>query len=128
MKILMLLVLLLSGCATIMGDETTRVSVTGVPSADFKIKNKIGDVVESGTTPRPVTLENSAGYFEGEHYTVHFSKPGYVPVTRVLDSELNDWYFGNIIFGGVLGLVIVDPLTGSMWELPKHIDVQLQEK
>jgi hypothetical protein len=30
---------------------------------------------------------------------------------------LNGWYLGHILFGGVLGILIVDPLTVAMWRL-----------
>jgi len=40
--------------------------------------------------------------------------------------ERNPWYIGNLLFGGVLGMVIVDPLTGSMWRFEeKDISVKL---
>jgi hypothetical protein len=41
-------------------------------------------------------------------------------------AELSGWYFGNLVFGGIIGMLIVDPLTGSMWNLtPDHIDEKL---
>jgi hypothetical protein len=30
---------------------------------------------------------------------------------------VNGWYFGNIIFGGLIGLLAVDPATGAMYTL-----------
>jgi len=35
------------------------------------------------------------------------------------------WYLaGNIVFGGIAGWLIVDPLTGAMWRLsPKEVNV-----
>jgi hypothetical protein len=34
-----------------------------------------------------------------------------------VDSRINGWYVGNIVFGGIIGSLIVDPLTGAMWAL-----------
>lgn len=31
---------------------------------------------------------------------------------------MDGWYVGNIIFGGLIGLLLVDPITGAMWKLP----------
>jgi hypothetical protein len=30
---------------------------------------------------------------------------------------LNGWYAGNILIGGIVGLLIVDPATGAMYKL-----------
>jgi hypothetical protein len=43
-----------------------------------------------------------------------------------IKSKIDGWYFGNLIFGGLIGLVIVDPLTGSMWTLsPRELTYNL---
>jgi hypothetical protein len=43
-----------------------------------------------------------------------------------LDSTLSGWYFGNILIGGLIGLLIVDPLTGAMYDLePENIEQSL---
>ena len=43
-----------------------------------------------------------------------------------LDSSLSGWYFGNIIFGGLIGMLIVDPVTGAMYNLtPAKIEQPL---
>ena len=34
-----------------------------------------------------------------------------------------DW--GNLIFGGLLGFLIIDPASGDMWELDERVDVSL---
>lgn len=45
------------------------------------------------------------------------SNPGYddkvIPITFSIDG----WYFGNILIGGLIGLLIVDPATGAMWKM-----------
>ena len=32
---------------------------------------------------------------------------------------------GNILFGGLIGILIVDPITGAMWTLPDELTVTL---
>ncbi len=60
---------------------------------------------------------------------VDISKQGFETKTVEITSPLNGWYVGNIIFGGLLGILIVDPLTGAMWTLsPKEIDVTIANK
>lgn len=34
-----------------------------------------------------------------------------------LQANLNPWYFGNLLFGGFIGFLIVDPATGAMWKI-----------
>lgn len=39
---------------------------------------------------------------------------------------LSGWYLGNVVFGGLIGLLIVDPLTGAMYNLtPDKIEQPL---
>ena len=118
MKYLSILVLLLSGCASIISGGTSKVEINSVPNqSQFSIFNEDGRIVKVGTTPAVVELENGNGYFDGERYTVEFSKSGFFNTQSHLDTKLNGWYFGNIIAGGFLGMVVIDPLTGAMWSL-----------
>jgi hypothetical protein len=46
-----------------------------------------------------------------------------------VDSRINGWYVGNIVFGGLIGWLIVDPLTGAMWALDaEHVNGTLAER
>lgn len=38
---------------------------------------------------------------------------------------MDGWYIGNIFFGGLMGLLVIDPITGAMWKLPKIVSVSL---
>jgi hypothetical protein len=39
---------------------------------------------------------------------------------------VDGWYFGNLLFGGLIGLLIVDPATGAMYKLePNEINCNL---
>ncbi len=33
---------------------------------------------------------------------------------------MNGWYAGNIVFGGLIGILIVDPATGAMWDIKEN--------
>ena len=107
--------LTLSGCASIVGNSQYPVAVKSTPvGASFTIKNRSGEVVHTGTTPGTVTLKSGSGYFKGEAYTVTFHKDGYADTTTQLSSSMSGWYWGNIL----IGMLIVDPLTGAMYKLP----------
>lgn len=114
--------LLTSGCASIVGDSKYPVNVSSTPSgASFTVKNKDGIVVHSGSTPNSVTLPSGRGYFKGEDYTITFKKDGYADSTAKLETSMSGWYWGNIVFGGLIGLLVVDPMTGAMYKLPEEV-------
>jgi len=116
--IMMASVFLFSSCASIVSKSIYPVSISSNPiGARISITDKFGKEIYLGNTPATVRLKAGAGYFSRAEYQVKFSSPGYddkiVPITFKLDG----WYFGNIIFGGLIGILIVDPATGAMWKL-----------
>ncbi|WP_434134351.1 hypothetical protein [Pseudomonas luteola] len=116
----------LSGCASIVGDTQYPVRVSSAPAgASFEIIDKAGHVVHSGNTPSTVTLKSGRGYFKGETYTLKFHNPGYADKTVTLDSSLSGWYWGNILIGGLIGMLIVDPVTGAMFKLPEDVSADM---
>lgn len=118
----------INGCATIAGNSSQPVTVSSVPSeSKFIVTNESGKEVHSGTTPSTVTLKSSAGYFDGERYSVKYTKEGYKDNLSIVDSSLSGWYLGNLIFGGPLGILIIDPATGSMWSLPDSTSSSLEK-
>ena len=122
------LVLVLSGCSSIVSQSEYSVAINSNPdTSNFVITNKSGQNVHSGVTPATVTLRSSSGYFSGERYTITFSKEGYPEKIFTMSSSIDGWYFGNILFGGPIGLLVVDPATGAMYNLPERVDVSLDE-
>ena len=60
------------------------------------------------------------------NYVVKIEKDEFSPFETEVKGGLNGWYFGNVVFGGLLGIVIVDPLTGAMWTLrPDDLTVEM---
>lgn len=116
----------LSGCASIVSKSEYPVSISSQPEgAKIIITNKARQDVFSGETPTTITLKASCGFFKGEDYTVSFQKEGYNSHTAQIERGIDGWYIGgNIIFGGFIGSLIVDPATGAMWTL-KDLHVNL---
>lgn len=116
----------LSGCATIVGDDAQLVQVNSNPEGSkFQIKDDSGSIVSQGLTPQGVTLSKSDGsYFGKKNYQITFTKDGYSPVTLPIKASANGWYIGgNIVFGGLIGWLAVDPFNGGMYTLhPKTIN------
>ena len=61
-----------------------------------------------------------------EEYKVTFAKDGYVQKVVHISAELDGWYIGNILIGGWLGMLIVDPLSGAMYKIAKE-DSEINE-
>ena len=72
--------------------------------------------MSTGVTPATITLNSSEGYFQPAKYVVEFNRKG-VTQSVPLNASINGWYFANFLFGGIIGLLIVDPATGAMWRL-----------
>lgn len=106
----------LGGCASIVGSREESVSFnTNVKGAEMVITNKSGKQVYSGEVPTTLSLKKKAGFFSGEKYTITATKSGYIPQEQTLDTGVSGWYWGNLLFGGLLGILIIDPATGAMW-------------
>ena len=122
------LVLFATGCATIVSKNRYDVTISSTPSdADITITDRRGREIYRGTTPATVPLKSSAGFFTKADYLVGFEKPGYDRHIVPIHFKLDGWYFGNIIFGGLIGLLIVDPATGAMFKLhTEYINETLQ--
>ncbi|ENX36751.1 hypothetical protein [Acinetobacter courvalinii] len=111
-------VLSLSGCASIISGKTQTMTFQSTPDlSDITILNRDGKKIHVGKAPVTVSLNRGAGFFVPERYTVIFEKEGYEKKEITVSSSVNGWYVGNILFGGILGLLIIDPATGAMYSL-----------
>lgn len=111
-----------SGCASIVSQSSWPVTIASNPNqAKFIIINDKGETIHKGVTPATVTLNSSSGYFYGATYYIKFSREGSKDTYSIIDSTINGWYWGNILFGGIIGFLIIDPATGAMWKLPEYI-------
>lgn len=121
---------LVSGCASIVSKSNWPFFVESNPrGATVSIVNKKGVEIYKGTTPAQLKLRSGSGFFSKETYTVSLSHPGFAEKKLNVECKLNGWYFGNILIGGLIGMLIVDPATGAMYRLDaKGIDTNLQEQ
>lgn len=81
------------------------------------ILDKKDKEIFKGTTPAAVKLNSGSGYMSKAFYTVKISAPGFEERIIPIVYKLNEWYVGNILLGGLIGLLIVDPISGAMWKL-----------
>ena len=96
---------LAGGCCTIMDGKTQTVSISSTPPGANAV---VGG--QTFITPGEVTLARN------KSYTVTFTKEGYQSATLGIKKTVNPWIFGNILIGGIPGIV-VDLITGSATQL-----------
>lgn len=119
-------ILALHGCASIVGDTDMPVVIASEPAgATFEVRDTTGRMIHKGMTPSTVTLKTSAGYFQRAEYSVLVHKDGYGDQTVPLRGSISGWYWGNIVFGGLVGMLAVDPATGAMYKLPEGTNATL---
>ncbi len=115
---LALLTLYLNGCASIVSSSSRNITITTEPDqAKLEIVNVKENIsILKANTPHTLNMDASAGFFQPAEFQIKLSKDGYIPQDKQLNAKVNGWYFGNVVFGGLLGILIVDPATGAMWK------------
>lgn len=110
----------LVGCATLFKGSSQDVGINSNPmKATVKVKSMAGVEVFSSTTPTTVKLSKK------KEYIVTIGLQGYKEATVQLTQTMEGWFWGNLICGGVIGMVI-DFVSGAMWNLePEQISVTL---
>jgi len=114
---IILLLTIITGCGTIIHGTTEQVGVTSSPSgATVEIDNtKIGET--------PLIQELS----RKDSHSVKITMAGYESYELIINRNVSGWAWGNIVFGGLIGLV-VDATTGGMYKLnPNEVNAQLSE-
>ncbi len=112
------IILLFSSCATIFSGTTSRLNIRTEPrNADITVTDKKGREIFNGKGPAEIRVKNGAGYFGPAKYQVLISAPGYTTYETTITFKLNAWYFGNLAIGGLLGMLVIDPISGGMWKI-----------
>lgn len=120
-----MLCLFLSGCASIIHGTTQAVDFGSQPAgARISIDGR-----EVGVTPKTVDLRRKGRTKEEakpkQEYAIRIEMEGYMPYEMKIKRELDAWFFGNLIFGGLIG-IIIDASNGAMYKLtPDQIIAQM---
>jgi hypothetical protein len=104
-----------AACGTIINGSKQNVSFASTPGgATVFVDNQ-----QMGVTPVSLSLSRK------DHHDVRLTLPGYQPYEIKLTRGLSGWTFGNIIFGGVPG-VVIDAITGGLYKLsPDQVEAAL---
>lgn len=118
MRILLklLIVLSLCSCATIMHGTSQTLGISSNPSSAKVTVNG----QELGTTPLIADLKRK------REHIVKIELQGYLPYETTVTKKVSGWVWGNILFGGLIGLA-VDAITGGLYNLtPEQIAGELR--
>lgn len=116
----LMLATLASGCATIVEGTDQTVTVTSDPSGASCELKRDGQVIGIvNPTPGSVQIDKSK-----KDISVQCVKEGYADAGGALGSDFQGMTFGNILFGGLIG-VAVDAGSGAMHEYEPLIHVEL---
>lgn len=108
----------LASCASIVSKSNWPFAIDTNPSgAEVRITNRKGVEIFKGRTPAATHLRSGAGFFTRESYVVTLAMNGYETKKINVECKLNGWYFGNVLIGGLIGFLIIDPATGAMYKL-----------
>ena len=120
---LLVLPLMLGACATIIeGNDQTVSVITYPPDARCELIRDGNAVAFVNPTPGTVSLEKSSA-----DIIVRCAKDGHFDGLATLSSSLQGMTFGNLLFGGIIG-VAVDASSGAMHEYQASVTVVLPPK
>ena len=107
---------LLAGCASIMHGTTQQVAVSSSPTGAQVTVN----AMERGTTPVIADLKRK------DNHVIKVTMDGYQPFEMALTRSVSGWVWGNIVFGGLIGLA-VDAITGGLYKVaPEQVTAELK--
>ena len=123
--VLLLGALLLCSCATIVAPGPDMVPVSSdPPGASVYVGSNPHPVA---TTPATLTLARTAGEFaglgRGWAVRLRLEHDGCHPQEVLIDDVPNGWFVGNILFGGIIGLMVDAAASNTTkWpEAPLHV-------
>ena len=118
--LLLSLAALASGCATLTKGTVQTVTVNTDPTgAICTFTRDAKTVAVVNPTPGSVPVEKARGTI-----AISCTKQGYEQAAGSLASEFQAMTFGNILFGGLVG-VAVDAASGAMHQYPETVTITL---
>lgn len=106
----------LTSCATIMHGSRQSIGIASNPT-DASVWV---DQCYTGNTPLIVEMTRQ------DNHHVRLELEGYQPYEINFSRQISGWVFGNVVFGGVIGLA-VDAVSGGIYRLtPEQVQVELR--
>jgi hypothetical protein len=110
--------LALTACASIMHGTSQDVGISSTPTSAFVTV----DNAAKGQTPFVAKLSRK------DNHVIHITADGYAPADLTLTHSTSGWVWGNLLFGGIIGLA-VDAITGGLYKLtPEQLNATLAKQ
>ena len=101
--------LALGACCTIIHGTSEDIAISSQPTgAQVAVDNR-----PFGLTPVTANLSRK------DNHTIKITLAGYQPFEMNLGHHVSGWVWGNIIFGGLIGLA-VDAISGGLYEINQN--------
>ncbi len=107
----------LSGCGTIMNTTRQNIGISSTPTG----ASVIIDNTPHGNTPLIADLSRKDNHF------IKIEIDRYMPFEGTLTRSVSGWVWGNILFGGLIGLA-VDAISGGLYKLTPDQIVSVMQK
>ncbi len=112
----LLILLITAGCATLTTGGFQSISIKTDPEgADCRFSRGGNVVARVNPTPGPILIGKDSGSI-----SVLCRKDGYQDTAGTVGSEFQPMTFGNIILGGLVG-VVIDASSGAMTKYPDAV-------
>ena len=110
--------LTLGACASIIHGTHQDVGISSDPTgASVTVDGHL-----EGKTPYVASLRRK------DNHVVRIELPGYKPFETTVTRSVSGWVWGNIVFGGLIGLA-VDAISGGLYKLtPEQVSATLLAK
>ena len=107
-------------CATIMHGTREGIPISSQPSGAMVT---VDDTLQVGATPVSVELRR-----KNKTHKIKLELAGYEPFEMATTRRVSGWVWGNIVFGGLIGLV-VDAATGGLYNVkPETVVAELRKQ
>jgi hypothetical protein len=122
-ELLLVSLIILSGCASIVEGRSEQVMINTSPdNAKCSILRKGESIATVPATPGSALIEKTK-----DDITIHCVKQGYEDATFMDHSGIDSWTYGNIALGGLIGWAI-DSSAGAdnYYDTPVNITLPKQ--
>lgn len=111
------IVIALASCATIMHGTGQKLDIMSTPGGAKVFVDK----QSQGMTPVEAKLSRK------DHHFVRLELEGYEPFETTITRKVSGWVWGNIVFGGLIGLA-VDAISGGLYKLsPEELQAEMKK-
>lgn len=114
---------ILSGCASIVKGRNKNVNIMTSTGEEVEVNVVSAAGMQSIVIPSVVSLKK-----DNQDITITVKETQCIrSSTSIVSSEIEPWFLGNIITGGLFGSS-TDALTGAMWTYDDNIVVPVYKK